>query len=83
MLDKTVVPTEQVLAGVSAVPASPAVIGGHDVSSIPAEQKEEVINDLQDDWEDDPANARNWSPRKKWICVTIVSICIDRFRLRI
>ncbi|KAE9404187.1 multidrug resistance protein 4 [Gymnopus androsaceus JB14] len=74
MLDKTVVPTEQVLAGVSAVPASPTVIEGHDVSGIPAEQKEEVINDLQDDWEDDPANARNWSPRKKWICVTIISL---------
>ncbi|KAH8916555.1 multidrug resistance protein 4 [Atractiella rhizophila] len=28
----------------------------------------------QDDWESDPANARNWSAKKKWTAVSVVSL---------
>ncbi|KAJ3828255.1 major facilitator superfamily domain-containing protein [Lentinula raphanica] len=47
---------------------------GHGESAIPADKKEEEMENLQDDWEDDPANARNWSFSKKWTCVAIVSL---------
>ncbi|KAK1220544.1 hypothetical protein PQX77_016684 [Marasmius sp. AFHP31] len=33
-------------------------------------EKEKVV---EDDWEHDPDNARNWPTRKKWIAVSIVS----------
>ncbi|KAF5390887.1 hypothetical protein D9757_004505 [Collybiopsis confluens] len=36
--------------------------------------QKEAIENLQHHWEDDPANARNWSFRKKWTCVSIVSL---------
>ncbi|KAF9266834.1 multidrug resistance protein 4 [Marasmius fiardii PR-910] len=32
-----------------------------------------VEGEVEDDWETDPTNARNWPKRKKWIMVTIVS----------
>ncbi|KIK56610.1 hypothetical protein GYMLUDRAFT_75996 [Collybiopsis luxurians FD-317 M1] len=47
---------------------------GRGESAIPADKKEEALEALQDDWEDDPANARNWSPAKKWTAVSIVSL---------
>ncbi|KAJ4473061.1 multidrug resistance protein 4 [Lentinula aciculospora] len=47
---------------------------GHGESAIPADKEEEEIENLQDDWEDDPVNARNWSFAKKWTCVAIVSL---------
>ncbi|KAJ3783432.1 multidrug resistance protein 4 [Lentinula aff. detonsa] len=47
---------------------------GHGESAIPADKQEEEIENLQDDWEDDPINARNWSFSKKWSCVAIVSL---------
>ncbi|KIM47070.1 hypothetical protein M413DRAFT_268955 [Hebeloma cylindrosporum] len=34
------------------------------------EEKQET---LENDWENDPENARNWSPRRKWTAVCIVS----------
>lgn len=46
---------------------------GHGESAIPADKKEEEIENLQDDWEDDPINARNWPSSKKWTSVAIVS----------
>ncbi|KAJ3862106.1 multidrug resistance protein 4 [Lentinula novae-zelandiae] len=47
---------------------------GHGESAIPADKKEEEIENLQDDWEDDPINARNWPSSKKWTSVAIVSL---------
>jgi hypothetical protein len=32
----------------------------------------DIIQTLQDEWENDPANARNWSLKKKWTAVFIV-----------
>ncbi|KAF5351507.1 hypothetical protein D9758_007243 [Tetrapyrgos nigripes] len=46
---------------------------GHGESAIPADKKEEVIENEEDDWENDPINARNWSARKKWLAVSVVS----------
>ena len=48
-------------------------VEGHGESAIPADKKEEEVENIQDDWEDDPANARNWSPGKKCVTVAIVS----------
>ncbi|GAW09498.1 mfs multidrug [Lentinula edodes] len=47
---------------------------GHGESAIPTDKKEEEIENLQDDWEDDPINARNWPSSKKWTSVAIVSL---------
>ena len=35
---------------------------------------ENAIDNLEDDWENDPENARNWSTRKKWTAVCIVRL---------
>jgi hypothetical protein len=36
------------------------------------------IENSEDDWETDPANARNWSSGRKWIATAIVS-ALDYF----
>lgn len=33
-----------------------------------------VVDNLEDDWENDPENSRNWSTRKKWTAVCIVRV---------
>lgn len=33
---------------------------------------EAVLENAEDDWENDPDNARNWNSRKKWTAVFIV-----------
>ena len=33
-----------------------------------------VIQTLADDWENNPANARNWSSERKWIATAVVSV---------
>lgn len=40
---------------------------------------EKAVNNLEDDWENDPENARNWSTRKKWTAVYIVRRRFDLF----
>lgn len=47
---------------------------GHGESAIPADKEEEEMENIVDDWEDDPDNARNWPGSKKWIMVGIVSL---------
>lgn len=37
------------------------------------EETAKAIEDL-DDWNDDPANPRNWPSRKKWLMVFIVGL---------
>ena len=46
------------------VPAS-----GHEESE---DKKEEILETLEDNWEADPENARNWPTYKKWVSVSIV-----------
>ena len=42
---------------------------------------EKAIDSLEDDWENDPENARNWPTRKKWTAVCIVRRRFDLFFL--
>ncbi|KAJ8597731.1 multidrug resistance protein 4 [Rhizopogon salebrosus TDB-379] len=44
--------------------------------AIPDDMVEDKIEDkdAHDDWEHDPINPRNWSPAKKWIATTLVSM---------
>ncbi|KXN82226.1 hypothetical protein AN958_02917 [Leucoagaricus sp. SymC.cos] len=53
-----------------AIPPPP----GHGESTVHQDDFEKVVEDLEEDWENDPANARNWSVGKKWTAVTIVSL---------
>ncbi|KAJ6561452.1 major facilitator superfamily domain-containing protein [Mycena vulgaris] len=46
---------------------------GHGPSAIPEDKKEELLENHEDDWEDDPANPRNWPPAKKWASAGVVS----------
>ncbi|KJA13017.1 hypothetical protein HYPSUDRAFT_152044, partial [Hypholoma sublateritium FD-334 SS-4] len=49
------------------------VAPGHGESALPEDKVEESFENVEDDWEDDPENARNWSSLKKWTAVSIVS----------
>ncbi|KAF9553106.1 multidrug resistance protein 4 [Agrocybe pediades] len=46
---------------------------GHGESALPENKIEEAFENLEGDWEIDPENARNWSTRKKWTTVCILS----------
>nr|GAT59330.1 predicted protein [Mycena chlorophos] len=46
---------------------------GRGPSAIPEDKKEELIENLEDDWQDDPINPRNWSTGKKWTSAAVVS----------
>ncbi|KAF9482294.1 multidrug resistance protein 4 [Pholiota conissans] len=46
---------------------------GHGESALPEDKVEEDYENLEDDWEDDPENARNWPSSKKWQAVCVVS----------
>ncbi|KAI9056554.1 multidrug resistance protein 4 [Trametes sanguinea] len=48
--------------------------GGEGESAFPEDKKEEILENAEDDWAHDPINPRNWSMRKKWVMVTIVSL---------
>ncbi|KAJ7098686.1 multidrug resistance protein 4 [Mycena belliarum] len=47
---------------------------GRGPSAIPEDKKEELLENLEDDWQDDPQNPRNWSFKKKWATASIVSL---------
>ncbi|KAJ7739903.1 major facilitator superfamily domain-containing protein [Mycena metata] len=46
---------------------------GRGPSAIPEDKKEELAENLEDDWQDDPQNPRNWSTSKKWASAGVVS----------
>jgi hypothetical protein len=48
---------------------SPNIFPEHGESEALEDKFEET---LEDDWENNPENARNWSSRKKWTAVCIV-----------
>jgi hypothetical protein len=54
--------------GADGVDVLPYLEHGHGDATLPEDEKYAV----QDDWENNPANARNWSFRKKWTTVSIV-----------
>lgn len=41
---------------------------GEGESAIPQDTKVEAAQNLEDDWQHDMANPRNWSSGKKWVC---------------
>ena len=45
-----------------------SVIAKDDIDKIEA-----ISENFQDDWENDPANPRNWTPAKKWTATSIAS----------
>ncbi|KAF8887590.1 multidrug resistance protein 4 [Infundibulicybe gibba] len=47
---------------------------GQGESAIPEDKVEEAVENIEGDWQDDPINPRNWSFRKKWTAVSIVSM---------
>ncbi|KAF8214119.1 multidrug resistance protein 4 [Mycena galopus ATCC 62051] len=46
---------------------------GRGPSAIPEDKKLELLENLEDDWQDDPENPRNWSSSKKWTSCAVVS----------
>jgi len=55
----------------------PVHVNSESPNTSPAHGESEALKDkfeesLEDDWENDPENARNWSSRKKWTAVCIV-----------
>jgi hypothetical protein len=50
---------------------------GHGESALPEDKEGEAIENVEDDWEDDPENARNWPAAKKWTTVAIVSVLLS------
>ncbi len=48
------------------------VAPGHGESALPEDKVEEGFENIEDDWENDPENARNWSTVQKWTAVGIV-----------
>lgn len=50
----------------------PMVTDHHNWSPVPRDQEKDYKFE-EEDWENDPENARNWSNRKKWTTVFVVS----------
>ncbi|KAJ6521111.1 multidrug resistance protein 4 [Mycena capillaripes] len=46
---------------------------GRGPSAIPEDKKTELLENLEDDWQDDPENPRNWPFAKKWSSTAVVS----------
>jgi|SRR5882762_3042464 len=47
--------------------------GGHGESAIPEDKSGEILENLEDDWQHDHMNPRNWSLVKKWVRISIQS----------
>lgn len=47
---------------------------GHGESALPEDKQGEEIENVEDDWECSPENARNWPAKQKWTAVAIVCI---------
>ncbi|TCD69329.1 hypothetical protein EIP91_008085 [Steccherinum ochraceum] len=53
--------------------AAPVLAGGEGESAIPEDRKGDAVENAEDDWAHDERNPRNWSKRRKWAMVGIVS----------
>ena len=60
-------------------PSIRTFVPGHEESEELKEKKEETLENLDDNWETDPANARNWPTYKKWVSMSIVRQIIYMF----
>ncbi|KAF8817134.1 multidrug resistance protein 4 [Phlegmacium glaucopus] len=47
---------------------------GQGKSALPEEVIQDVTQDLEDDWDNDPANARNWTWGQKWTAAGVLSL---------
>ncbi|TFK26555.1 multidrug resistance protein 4 [Coprinopsis marcescibilis] len=71
--------TNSLRSSITQVPDSELASGkehnapGHGESALPEDKAGEAIENLEQDWECDPHNARNWPSKKKWTAVAIVS----------
>ncbi|KAJ6560589.1 major facilitator superfamily domain-containing protein [Mycena vulgaris] len=52
------------------LPTSP----GRGPSALPEDKAEELLKNLEDNWQDDPENPRNWSVGKKWTTTAVVAL---------
>jgi hypothetical protein len=52
--------------------------GGEGESAIPENNKEETLENLEDDWQHDPVNPRNWSFGKKWVRISPFPPCRNK-----
>ena len=66
-------PSSHCLDGDSVPPTMEHHLPGHGESALPEDKEGEAIENIEDDWEDDPENARNWPAAKKWTTIAIVS----------
>lgn len=41
-------------------------------SALPDDKKEGALENLEDDWQNDPDNARNWPNSKRWLTISVV-----------
>jgi hypothetical protein len=48
-------------------------IPGRGECALPEDKREEAMKNVEEDWQDDQANPRNWPFRKKWTAVAVVS----------
>ncbi|KAJ7817769.1 major facilitator superfamily domain-containing protein, partial [Mycena olivaceomarginata] len=44
---------------------------GRGPSALPKNKSEEILENLEDNWQDDPQNPRNWSVGKKWTTTAV------------
>ena len=55
------------------------LVPGHEESEELKEKKEKTLETLDNNWETDPANARNWPTYKKWVSMSIVRQTVYMF----
>jgi hypothetical protein len=46
--------------------------GGEGESALPEDKKQEALEELEDDWQHDPINPRNWTKTKKYANMSLV-----------
>lgn len=54
------------------------ISSGHGESALPEDKFEEAIENIEEDWENDPENPRNWIPSRKWTAVCVVSPSVEK-----
>ncbi|KAG6830112.1 hypothetical protein H0H92_002161 [Tricholoma furcatifolium] len=70
----TSVTTEQEQVALASTDERPMSSGKDSVLASKEKVEKAAVEVEEDDWETDPDNARNWSSRKKWTAVFIVSL---------
>ncbi|KAF7346931.1 MFS domain-containing protein [Mycena venus] len=57
-----------------AIPPDRPTSPGRGPSALPQDKSEEILENLEDNWQDDPENPRNWSVGKKWTTTAVVAL---------